>query len=69
MSKKFKPQKQTPGKLEGGLLTHMRKVAYGDMRIEAMHTMRHAERLRDDQALLDAAEEKRKRKMAKRAAK
>lgn len=69
MTKKFKPKKKTPGHMEGSVLTHMRKVAFQDFRIAASKTMKHAERLRDDQALLDAAEEKRKRKMAKRVGK
>jgi len=68
MTTKFKPRKKTPGHLSGGVLSHMRQVAYGDARIEAMKTMRRAERLRDDQALLDAAEAKRQRKAEKAAA-
>ncbi len=51
------------GHMAGEVLTHMRKVAYTDMRITAMNVMRHADRLRDDDGMLRAAEEKRQRKL------
>lgn len=66
MSNRKKHTPSTEGKLNGKVLMHMRNVAFNEARIEATNTMRHAERLRDDAGLLAAAEEKRKRKMAKR---
>lgn len=69
MRKKLHRNKHNPsaeGKLNGKVLTHMRNVAFNEARIEATNTMRHAERLRDDEGMLAAAEEKRKRKMLKR---
>lgn len=61
-------QKEPAGKYNAPPLTHMRKVAFTDLRIEASKIMRNAERLRDDQGMLDAAEAKRQRKAAKLAA-
>ena len=56
------------GKFHGAALTHMREVAFGAAaHFETRRTVERAERMRDDDALLAKAEEKRKRKMAKRA--
>lgn len=62
----FKPKSPKLNGMAGSLMTHMRKVAYQDIRIEASRTMTKAERLRDDQGMLDAAEAKRQRKLDKR---
>lgn len=62
------PKRQGPktnNLLAGPTLTHMRDVAYNEYRIKAMNVMRHADRLRDDQGMLDAAEAKRQRKAAR----
>ncbi len=46
------------------LLTHMRNVAYGkEMRLHVFKTVDRFEKMRDDDAMLAAAEEKRKRKL------
>jgi hypothetical protein len=55
-------------KIDGTALTHMREVAYGKgMQKTIRDAKYHSENMRDDDALLAAAEEKRQRKMAKRA--
>lgn len=66
--RKAKPT-EPQGKFKEPILTHMRKVAFHDLRIEAQRTMTHAERLRDDEGMLAAAEAKRQRKAAKVAGK
>lgn len=70
MTKRTPPRKlvSPTGHLGGAVLSHMRQVAYQDNRIEAMNIMRRADRLRDDQQMLSAAEEKRLRKQQKRLA-
>lgn len=65
MKKKYKPEPVPAGKLNSPILTHMRKVAYEDLRIEVRKTMTKAERLRNDEYMLAAAEAKRLRKMEK----
>lgn len=64
MSKK-RQKKEHENKMFGTTLSHMRKVAFGDARIEAERTMARSERMRDDQAMLTAAEIKRLRKASK----
>lgn len=61
----FKPT----DKFFGSALTHMREVAFGNnTRFAIKDTVDRAERMRDDDALISQAEEKRKRKAAKRLA-
>lgn len=67
MAKRKQYEVKEGGKFGGSLLTKMRKIAFHDMRVAAGLTMKHAERMRDDEALLAAAEEKRMRKLKKRA--
>ncbi|MFZ4539824.1 hypothetical protein [Propionivibrio sp.] len=57
---------QPKDKMNGPLLTHMRDVAFGNKTCVAIHqTMERAERMRNDQGMLDAAQAKRDRKAAK----
>ena len=52
------------GKMDGKVLTHMREVAFGNAAyFETKAVIENAERLRDDDGLLKAAEDKRKRKL------
>ena len=64
MSRKpYKPSK----KIGGGLLTHMRRVAFGpETHFAIKDTMDRAERMRDDDKLLSDADAKRLRKRANR---
>ena len=63
------PKKPEPdGKLNGPTLTKMRDIAFGkSSKSQAFQILDKAEKMRDDDASLDEAEEKRKRKNAKRA--
>lgn len=63
------PASAPTGKFVEPTLTHMRKVAFTDMRIEAQRTMARSERMRDDAGMLAAAEAKRQRKADKLAGK
>jgi hypothetical protein len=52
------------GKRSNPLLTHMRNVAFGmKTRVEVFKTVDRMEKMRDDDAMIAAAEAKRKRKL------
>lgn len=61
---KKKPPQHNTG-MNSPTMKHMRKVGYDDLRIHASKTMARSERMRDDDAMLKAAEEKRQRKAQK----
>ena len=57
-------KKVKDGKLHNPLLTHMRNMAFGmKTRVEVFKTVDRSEKMRDDDAIIAAAEEKRKRKL------
>jgi len=61
-----KPKVVKNSKFHGEALTHMREVAFGhNTTREIEDTMKYSEMLRDNGALLDAAEAKRLRKLAR----
>ena len=56
------------GKINGPNLTKMRDIAFGNLsQTETFKVLDKAEKMRDDDSMLDEAEEKRKRKNEKRA--
>lgn len=56
------------GKLNGGLMTHMREVAFGNAACVELHRAGvRSDTMRNDQAMMDAAEAKRAAKKAKNA--
>ena len=62
--KVYKPTKN----MHGATLTHMREVVFGNKAcVELYQQAERSDRMRNDAALLDAAEQKRKRKAEKRA--
>ena len=61
---KIKRKVVAGSKLNDPVLTHMREVAYGGgMEKLIRDTRKHSESMRDDEALLDKAEQKRQRKL------
>lgn len=57
-------KKVKDGKMNNPLLTHMRNVAFGQkMRSHVFNVVDRSEKMRDDDAMIAAAEEKRKRKL------
>jgi len=62
--KAYQPTKH----MHGAVLTHMRETVFGNKAcVELYKAAERSDRMRDDAALLDAAEAKRKRKAEKRA--
>ncbi len=61
------PYKVNPnGYFNGGLLEHMRTVAFDPLKNGTTDTVERAERMRDDEGMLAAAELKRQRKLKAR---